>query len=139
MKLKYISALAVFVGVGVAVLLPTQNALAQCKQDGYWATSGHVHASVSPARGKEKNFTLRVEFTMTQDQVNISRCVGAYIEFDNELDGFSLPNQWDNYTAASNLPGWLHDLAVSDFGGVLQPSSNLFRRKWLKRKLSPAA
>lgn len=87
---------------------------AKCSTDNFWATSGNVKTSVTPINNKEKNFTLRVEFTMTDAQIKASQCAGAYIEFDNELDGFSLPNQWDNYTANSNLPGWLHDLAVSD-------------------------
>ncbi len=52
---------------------------------------------------------------MTQAQIDSLLCVAPYLELDFQIRGFTVPSEWDGYTAWTNLPGAIHDVATSDY------------------------
>ena len=81
----------------------------------YAASIGKIDSSSVRLNGDNQRFRIRVEFEMSQAEIDAAQCAGEYIELSTSLQNFSLPSQFDGYSMSTDLPGGVHDLANSDW------------------------
>jgi uncharacterized RmlC-like cupin family protein len=62
--------------------------------------------------GSEYAATLRLQ--LTQSEKDALACVDQYLELDFRVFGFTVPGWWDGYSVSTDIPGAIHDTAVSD-------------------------
>jgi|GEM_PF-2887447 len=94
----------------VTALPPTEASASNTCQTPWWPHQGAIRSALLNG-----TYSVTLEFKLSQAEANNLRCVSELLELDFHLSGFNLPPQWEGYTASSNLPGAVHDTALSDF------------------------
>jgi len=86
-----------------------QHYLTDCGR--FWPSTGYFQTQYVPG----DNYIARLDFTMTQAQINSLDCVSHYLELDFRIFGFSTPSEWEGYSVSTNIPGAIHDVATMDY------------------------
>lgn len=120
--MRLLAVFAVLTGISLLSSGPAQAYGSMAIACGSYAPStGWVNSIVDPAEGNENTYTLRVDFVMNAAEVSAAQCAGDYVEVSARIKGFSLPDQFDDYSVATDIPGAVHDLANSDDSSSLSP------------------
>ena len=87
----------------------------------FWPTSDTFTTTQSGS-----NFSATWKLSLTQAQINSLSCLSnryktEFLELDFRLFDFTGPDNWDGYTAVSNLPGAIHDVGWMDKASSATP------------------